>query len=775
MSMTQILATLSNYLAPIYPAAKNWKYKFHGGIFPKYKKTLSSLNPIAPQLLPSELILPLAQAVGEPALPLVEVGARVKKNQLIAKADVDPTQKLMVPIHAPTSGEVIAIEPRALPHASGLQAPCLVLKPDGKNTAIENVLQSDGQWPKNPQPLKDLLVNSGIIGMGGAGFPTYAKLPDKRGHVQQLLINGAECEPFITCDDLLMQTQAKQIWLGAQITAQALGSAEILCGIEVNKPQAIKAMQQAAQEIASQRLDSLPMKIMEVATVYPMGSQKQLVLEMTGIELKAGHHAIDQNLLMMNVATLKAIFHAVEQGAPLTSRLVTVSGEGVNNGYNTDALIGTPFNELIELAKPKSKLDYPLIMGGPMMGVLMHENHVPVLKTTNCILANPPEPREMQMPCIRCGECMDACPVNLLPQQMYWHAQGHEYEKVEKLNIKDCIECGCCSYVCPSHIPLVQYYRHAKSEIKAMHAEQQATELAKQRHEFKLARIEREKAEREARLKAKKDAVKKNSTAKVNADTATTKAADKASKNPAAAARAAAAKAAAARKAVDKTTASLTDSKPVSAREKAIAAAQAAAAKKQGQSDKDLKTKGQSIGSAKDRKTSSEAAKKRAAQAAAKSAAMAAAKKRAQSKQNKQTNENSSPTEQNTEQVTELSNKQHIQHSDQSSPALTKELARKAAIAKARDAAAQRKKSQKKPVATDTKQKASSQVESTPKKSEESDNFKPTADQLFANTAETKVDKKAAAKQAAMAAAKRAAAKRATQKQSAPTTKDNQS
>lgn len=761
MSMTQILATLSNYLAPIYPAAKNWKYKFHGGIFPKYKKTLSSLNPIAPQLLPSELILPLAQAVGEPALPLVEVGARVKKNQLIAKADVDPTQKLMVPIHAPTSGEVIAIEPRALPHASGLQAPCLVLKPDGKNTAIENVLQSDGQWPKNPQPLKDLLVNSGIIGMGGAGFPTYAKLPDKRGHVQQLLINGAECEPFITCDDLLMQTQAKQIWLGAQITAQALGSAEILCGIEVNKPQAIKAMQQAAQEIASQRLDSLPMKIMEVATVYPMGSQKQLVLEMTGIELKAGHHAIDQNLLMMNVATLKAIFHAVEQGAPLTSRLVTVSGEGVNNGYNTDALIGTPFNELIELAKPKSKLDYPLIMGGPMMGVLMHENHVPVLKTTNCILANPPEPREMQMPCIRCGECMDACPVNLLPQQMYWHAQGHEYEKVERLNIKDCIECGCCSYVCPSHIPLVQYYRHAKSEIKAMHAEQQATELAKQRHEFKLARIEREKAEREARLKAKKEAVKKQTVKPTAASP---------SNNAKSAAAQAAARAAAAKKRGQQSTPTQSD-KPISAREKAIAAAQAAAAKKQGQSDKDFKTKGQSLATNKDRHASKEAAKAAALTAAqkrrkstanaskpeaqsnnknlsakpatARDRAIAAAKAAAAKKAANRSHPN---------QVTPPAETQPSNLSSDTAPsaaASKKDQVRQAAVAKARQAAAER-------------QKAHSQT----------DEANPITQVDETHSVYQALTAKQAARQVAMAAAKRAAARRATQTRLAPENKD---
>ncbi|WP_019556031.1 electron transport complex subunit RsxC [Thiomicrorhabdus arctica] len=488
-------------IALVYPTAKRWLYRFHGGVFPPYHKSLSLRQPIRPQLIPDRLILPLQQQVGQPAELLVEVGSYVKKNQLLAQSHKDANKDLVVPVHAPTSGFVEAIEAYSLPHASGLKAMSIVIKPDHKENAIDNVLNVNGALPETPQAIKEILFHAGIVGMGGAGFPSYAKLPKEKGKIHTLLINGAECEPFITCDDLLMQTKAHEIIQGAVIVADALGADKLLCGIESNKPEAIQAMQTAA---AKTRVE-----IHIVQTVYPMGGQKQLIQELTGIEVPHNLHSVDLGLLMMNVATYAAIYRAVTFGEPLTSRLVTVSGLGLESPFNIQALIGTPFAVLANAAQPKVEIDYPLVMGGPMMGFQVQDNQVPVIKTTNCILANPPEPIEMQMPCIRCGECMDACPVNLLPQQLYWYSQSHEFDKVEKLNIADCIECGCCSYVCPSHIPLVQYYRHAKSEIKVIHAEVKAAEIAKQRHEFRLARIEREKLERETRLQAKKDAVKK--------------------------------------------------------------------------------------------------------------------------------------------------------------------------------------------------------------------------------------------------------------------------
>jgi electron transport complex protein RnfC len=492
MSLRQ---SLVNLIAPLYPMAKRWLYHFHGGIFPQYNKSLSLRQPLRSGFLPKQLILPLQQHMGAPAIPCVQVGDLVKKYQLIAQAD----KGLSVPVHAPTSGRISAIEARTQPHASGLSEICIIIEPDGLDTPLDNALGVT-QPPQTIAELKQLILNAGIVGMGGAGFPTFAKLPNQPGQVHHLIINGAECEPFITCDDLLMQTQAEPIIAAAQTLAKLFGIAHVVCGIETNKPEAIKAMRQACQ--------NTNIEVVEVATVYPMGGQKQLTQELLNIEIPTQKHSIDVGVVMMNVATLRAIYQAMTYGQPLVSRYVTVSGMGLQHPFNIDALLGTPFNELVELAQPQAKLDYPLLMGGPMMGFAVAQNDVPVIKTTNCILANPPQPAHQPMACIRCGECAEACPINLLPQQLYWHAKAHEFEQAEKLNLFDCIECGCCSFVCPSHIPLVQYYRHAKAEVRELKAQTALTEQAKQRHDARVARLEREKQEREAKLAAKKAAVK---------------------------------------------------------------------------------------------------------------------------------------------------------------------------------------------------------------------------------------------------------------------------
>lgn len=604
---------LLNFLAKLYPMAKRGLYRFSGGVFPRYNKSLSKQHPVHESFIPDELILPLHQHVGIETEPKVKVGDKVLKNQCLAESK----KGLSAPVHAPTSGEIIAIENRTLPHPSGLSGLCIVLKPDFKDEAIDNILKVDGSTPADPKSLKEVVYRAGIVGMGGAGFPTFAKIPDEKGKIKTLLVNGAECEPFITCDDILMQTHPKDIIQGAHIVAEALGCEKVICGIEDNKPEAIECMQAAVAELEEENLPPSLVEIQPVPTVYPMGGQKQLTQQLTGIEVPAHAHAVDIGLLMMNVATFAAIYHAVTHGKPLTSRYVTVSGLGLNRPYNIEALIGTSFDALVELAEPKTKLDFPLIQGGPMMGFEMPNNHVPVIKTTNCILANPPEPSEMVMPCIRCGECMDACPVNLLPQQLYWHARSHEFEKAEKLNLFDCIECGCCSFVCPSHIPLVQYYRFAKGEVKKNKQEALATQHAKERHEAKLAREERIKQEREAKLKAKKEAVKRKAAESADTSTETPSATEK--KAPASAAAAAARAAAARKKAAQQgskseanTQENTTDSPKLSAREKAIAAA---------------KKRAQAAASATQVKETSDTEQ---APMSAKEKAMAAAKKRAE-------------------------------------------------------------------------------------------------------------------------------------------------
>jgi len=545
--------SLIHGLSRLYPMAKRWLKRFPGGVYPAYRKELSARHPLHEPILPKELILPLQQHVGVSAIPTVKPGERVLKYQQIAK----PAPGLSVPVHAPTSGVIKAIEKRPLPHPSGLPDWCIIIEPDGEDEAGEMPVAIS--TPTCPASLKEMILQAGIVGMGGAGFPSWSKLPAEKGQIHTLLINGAECEPYITCDDLLMQTRPDQIIAGAQRVAECIGAEKIIVGIEDNKPTALKAMRKAAAGSG--------IEIQAVPTVYPMGGQKQLTEQLTGIEVPAKAHAVDVGLLMFNVATVAAIHRAAQYHEPLISRLVTVSGEGLGEPMNIEALLGTPFEALVQLAKPRQPLDYPLIMGGPMMGHEVVSPRVPVIKTTNCILANPPQPVTPAMPCIRCGECMDACPVNLLPQQMYWHAHAHEWAKVEKLHLFDCIECGCCSFVCPSHIPLVQYYRHAKGEIRKIREEEAFQEHARRRHEAHLARLEREKAEKAARLKAKKEAVKKQATTTPQ-DAGT--------------------------------------SGPLSARERAIAAARARAAKEEAYSD-------QADAATTKRKAAMEAAQARAA------------------------------------------------------------------------------------------------------------------------------------------------------------------
>lgn len=586
----RLLQTFIARLVPLYPLAKRWLYRFNGGVFPRHHKKRSLQSAIRDTIIPSTLTIPLRQGNGLVATPLVNVGERVKKYQRIAEAPAqsfDPKATFTLPIYSPTSGTITAIQLMPMPHASGLNELAIIVSTDQKDEAIDNSLQTSGTPPSNAEDLKQLLFQASIIGMGGAGFPTFAKIRNSE-KLHTLIVNGAECEPFITSDDVLMQSQALAILQGAQWVADALHIDTIICGIEDNKPLAIKAMHSASQQLTKSSHSTTPIAINSVPTVYPMGGEKQLISQLLDIEIAHNGHAVDQGILMFNVATFEAIYNAIKYGNPLINRMVTVNGFGVDEPFNIRALIGTSFTSLVALANPNQTVNYPLIMGGPMMGFAVKNNDVPVIKTTNCILANPPQQPETVMPCIRCGECMDACPVQLLPQQLFWHSQAHEFEKVEQLNVFDCIECGCCSYVCPSHIPLVQYYRFAKGQIKELKQEKQATELAKQRHEFKLARIEREKAEREARLKAKKEAVKKQT-----ANTTEIKTSAKPTA-VAAAARAAAAKRAAVQKAKQTSTETTNSENALAnlppARRKAIEAAQKAAATRAKQTSSSEKT-----------------------------------------------------------------------------------------------------------------------------------------------------------------------------------------
>ncbi len=467
-------------------------WDFPGGIHPFENKHQSNRQPIINASIPNELVLPLKQHIGKAGDLLVKVGDRVLKGQPLTQY----TSTFMLPIHAPTSGVISAIEPRTVAHPSGLSELCIVLTPDHQEEWFELQPQPDYQQ-LSPETLLELIRQAGISGMGGAGFPTAKKLQSGLSRTEILIINAAECEPYITADDVLMRQHANEIIQGIEIVEHILKPKLTIIGIEDNKPEAVAALQQAAQD--------KPMVIRVIPTKYPSGGEKQLIKILTNLEVPKGGIPADIGLLVQNVGSLQAIARAILHGEPLIRRVVTLTGDCFRKPRNVWALLGTPVQALLNEFGYKADKKLPrLIMGGPMMGFTLPHAQVPITKTANCILAptrNELTSSDHEMACIRCGQCADACPVSLLPQQLQWHAKAQEFDKCEELNLKDCIECGACAYVCPSDIPLVQYYRQAKAEIRTRSLEAEAAERAKARFEEKKARMDRDKAERENRFK----------------------------------------------------------------------------------------------------------------------------------------------------------------------------------------------------------------------------------------------------------------------------------
>ena len=473
-------------------------FKFNGGVKPTYHKEASTGSPIAVAPIPPMLVVPLHQSIGGMPRPLVTAGEHVLKGQRIGAADGNVSSA----VHASTSGTVVAVEMRLMPHTSGLSALCVVIEPDGRDEWIPR--QPFDFRNARPAQTRDYLRDAGVVGLGGAVFPSHLKInPGKHGKLDTLVLNGAECEPFITCDDVLMRERAATILKGAAMMREMLSAGQVLIGIEDNKPEAIAAMQQAA-EAANRAAGDAAMQVVTVPTRYPAGGAKQLIRVLTGIEVPHGTRSTDYGVQCFNVGTAYAVFEAIELGQPLISRIVTVAGN-VRQARNYEVLFGTPMRDLVALCDPLPDSDR-VIMGGPMMGLLMPDDSVPVVKATNCVLVGsaklfPPPPPEM--PCIRCGECAKACPADLQPFEMYWFSRAKIFGKAQEYNLFDCIECGCCAYVCPSHIPLVDYYRFAKSEIWARELDKEAADVARERYEFRLLREEREKQEKAAKLAAK--------------------------------------------------------------------------------------------------------------------------------------------------------------------------------------------------------------------------------------------------------------------------------
>lgn len=470
---------------------KDKRWDFHGGIHPPEMKTQSNGTPLRQIPLAHRFVIPLKQHIGAEGELCVNVGDSVLRGQPLTRG-----RGRMLPVHAPTSGTVMAIAPHSTAHPSALPELSVIIEADGEDRWIARDGWQDYRT-HSVEALIERIHQFGVAGLGGAGFPTGAKLQGAGNKIETLIINAAECEPYITADDRLMQDCAAQIMEGVRILAHILQPRQVLIGIEDNKPQAISMMRAVLAGSHDIQLKVIPTK-------YPSGGAKQLTQILTGKQVPHGGRSSDIGVLMQNVGTAYAIKRAVIDGEPLTERVVTLTGEAVTRPGNVWARLGTPVRHLLDFAGFCPSAEQLVIMGGPLMGFTLPWLDVPVVKITNCLLA--PSASEMGEPqeekgCIRCSACADACPADLLPQQLYWFSQGQQHDKATAHNLADCIECGACAWVCPSNIPLVQYFRQEKAEIYAIAQEEKRNAEAKARFEARLARLERDKMARQARHK----------------------------------------------------------------------------------------------------------------------------------------------------------------------------------------------------------------------------------------------------------------------------------
>jgi electron transport complex protein RnfC len=476
-------------------------HTFHGGLQLPGHREITANRPIGSVSIPPLLTIPLQQHIGDPGECLVKPGDAVFKGQIIAKGP----GPFSVPVHASSSGIVIAVEERLVPHPSRIKENCVVIETDGEDRSAEELPGAIDYLQTEPEKLGELVQQAGIVGMGGAGFPTRIKLGNRKQRIELLLINAAECEPYISCDNRLLQERAYEVIEGVRIMRHGVQPDTCIIAIEDNMhaaEQALKSALEAANETA--------IAIVRVPDIYPSGGERQLIQILTGREVPGQGFPADIGIICQNVGTAAAVYDAVAKRQPLMSRIVTVTGEGIAQPQNFECLLGTPVSHLVTAAGGYTKDVERLLIGGPMMGYAVQDDSIPVTKTTNCVLAvsreEMPAPPPAQ-PCIRCGQCADVCPAELLPQQLYWHARSNNYDAAQDYNLFDCIECGCCAYVCPSHIPLVQYYRHAKTEIWTLEAQKQAADIARRRHESRVSRLQRIKQERADRMASKKQAL----------------------------------------------------------------------------------------------------------------------------------------------------------------------------------------------------------------------------------------------------------------------------
>lgn len=428
---------------------------FKGGIHPPYNKDLTKNKPIEKAVLPKKVTIPMGMHIGAPCEPIVKVGDLVKKGQKVGEAKAF----VSAPVHASVSGKVVAVEPRSWPGGGLMMS--VVIESDGKDELFEGVVPSKPIEQLTPDEIKNLIREAGITGLGGAGFPTQVKLsvpPEK--NVDTIIVNAAECEPYITADHRLLLERPEDVIFGLEAIMKATGVKKSFIGIEDNKPDAIDSISKA---IAGKQ----GIEVVVLATKYPQGGEKQLIKAVTGREVPSGGLPMDVGVIVNNAGTCAAIANALKTGMPLIERITTVTGSGVKEPKNLLIRIGTPLIDIIEQCGGFKGTPGKVLMGGPMMGLAQSELDVPAIKGTSGILVL--EKSDVKLfepsPCIRCARCVDACPINLLPTNLAKFTERGMWAEAENYHALDCIECGCCSYVCPAHIPLTQHIRVAKSHI----------------------------------------------------------------------------------------------------------------------------------------------------------------------------------------------------------------------------------------------------------------------------------------------------------------------
>ncbi|MEY2700539.1 MAG: hypothetical protein RIQ52_1294 [Pseudomonadota bacterium] len=474
-----------------------------GGLHLPTFKTLSASRPLAEAPLPAELVFPLQLRGGINAVPTVSAGQRVLKGEVIARAAFEN----LPPLHASSSGIVRCIENRLLPHPSAMEDLCIIIDTDGLDEALP--LQPRRHFSlESRETLRAWLIEAGVLGLGGAAFPTGFKVDPGKRRVDTLILNAAECEPYITCDDSLLQHFPHEVLQGAIILMHILSVEQCIIGIEDDMPEACRSLENALRARAYSGI-----RLQRVPALYPSGGEKQLIQILTGREVPAGGIPADIGIVCQNVGTAGAVYRAIEYQEPLVSRIVTVTGHGIHEPRNWITRIGTPIAHLTAASGGYTNAAERLIIGGPMMGFAVSDDQLPVTKASNCILVagheDLPEPPEV-MPCIRCGACAEVCPAGLLPQQLYWYGRADNQERLEQHELFSCIECGCCNMVCPSHIPLVQHFRASKGKLTLKRREREKADHARVRFESRQSRKEEEKRSKAEATRRKREALNLN-------------------------------------------------------------------------------------------------------------------------------------------------------------------------------------------------------------------------------------------------------------------------